>query len=161
MKCTFHPDTETNLKCGKCEKPICPKCMVMTPVGARCRECAKLYKLPTYRVSLTNYLIATATGTGVAIAVGCSWALIYKILALVIPFFYFNWLLGAGAGYICAETISLAVNKKRGIGLGVIAAAAFCLSYVFGLILPWGFYFSLFDIIAIGAGIFVSVSRLR
>ena len=27
MKCATHADTETELRCGHCEKPICPKCM--------------------------------------------------------------------------------------------------------------------------------------
>src|SRR3990170_1837286 len=33
--CARHPDTETGLLCGRCETPICPRCVVMTDVGAR------------------------------------------------------------------------------------------------------------------------------
>lgn len=42
MRCALDPDTETNLTCGKCGQPICPKCLVQTPVGARCPQCAAL-----------------------------------------------------------------------------------------------------------------------
>jgi DNA-directed RNA polymerase subunit RPC12/RpoP len=38
--CARHPNTETVLKCAKCVTPICPKCMVHTPVGIRCPDCA-------------------------------------------------------------------------------------------------------------------------
>jgi ribosomal protein L40E len=39
--CYKHPKVETYLSCGRCEKPICTKCMVNGPAGQRCRECAK------------------------------------------------------------------------------------------------------------------------
>ena len=42
MKCGNHTEAETSLKCGKCGKLICPKCMVQTPVGSRCKDCARL-----------------------------------------------------------------------------------------------------------------------
>jgi hypothetical protein len=40
MQCSKHPDTETQLSCARCEKAICPKCLVHAPVGIRCRDCA-------------------------------------------------------------------------------------------------------------------------
>ena len=73
MRCAIHPEVETNLSCGKCGQPICPKCMVQTPVGARCPNCAKLYKLPTYRVSTGYYLRAIGTALGMAIVCGLVW----------------------------------------------------------------------------------------
>ena len=39
MFCYRHPDRETWLRCGRCDQPICTKCSVMGPVGARCRVC--------------------------------------------------------------------------------------------------------------------------
>ncbi len=35
MKCATHPEVDTNLRCGKCGKPICLRCLVQTPVGDR------------------------------------------------------------------------------------------------------------------------------
>ena len=49
--CLRHPKTETNLRCGKCEKYICPECMVQTPVGFRCPDCGKARRVPTYDVT--------------------------------------------------------------------------------------------------------------
>jgi len=40
LKCTRHTNVETALTCGRCEKPVCPRCMVHTDVGIRCRDCA-------------------------------------------------------------------------------------------------------------------------
>ena len=40
--CARHPKTETLLRCGRCETPICPRCQIPTPVGMRCRTCARV-----------------------------------------------------------------------------------------------------------------------
>ena len=39
LYCANHPNVETSLRCNNCEKPICPKCAVLTPTGYRCKEC--------------------------------------------------------------------------------------------------------------------------
>ena len=40
-ECSFHPGVETEMRCAECERPICPKEMVLTPVGYKCPICAK------------------------------------------------------------------------------------------------------------------------
>jgi hypothetical protein len=158
MKCATHHDVETNLRCGKCEKPICPRCMIQTPVGARCRECARLYKLPTYQVSGMHYIRAIAAAIGIAGVCGVLWGLLDNF----IPFLYiFNIVLAGGVGYACAQIISLAVNRKRGVGLAIIAGFSVLLSYLIALLVPWGLSFSFFSLIAIAVGIFVAVSIIR
>ena len=64
MKCATHPEVETNLTCGKCGTPICPRCLVQTPVGARCRKCAGLRRLPTYEIAPQQYLKAVGVALG-------------------------------------------------------------------------------------------------
>ncbi len=164
MKCTFHPDVETNLRCGKCGKPICPKCLVQTLVGARCPDCAKLYKLPTYQVSATYFLRAIGTGAGMAIVGGVIWGVVRGL----VPFFYLNLLLAPAVGYAIGEVISLSVNRKRGAILAIIAGVAVALSYMVSILSPWGLSINLvsimhliLDIVALGLGIFVAVNRLR
>jgi membrane associated rhomboid family serine protease len=39
--CYRHPQRETNVSCSNCDRPICPDCMTVTPVGMRCPECAR------------------------------------------------------------------------------------------------------------------------
>ena len=165
MKCTYHPDVETNLRCGKCGTPICPKCMVQTPVGARCPDCAKLYKLPTYRVSTKYYLIAVGTALGMAIVCGIAWGVVRAFVSLTFFNLLLNLLLAAGVGYAIGEVVSLSVNRKRGTGLAAIGGAALVISYLvsipFNLFFDFGAGFHLLDLLALALGIFVAVMRLR
>ena len=161
MKCATHPEVETNLRCGKCGKPICPKCMVQTPVGARCPDCARLYKLPTYSVSTQYYLRAVGTGLGMAIVCGLVWTVVEGLVPFIYLNLLLNLLLAAGAGYVIGEVVSLSVNRKRGKGLATIVGVAVVTSYLVSILLPWGFGFQLFDLLALALGIYVAVTRLR
>lgn len=157
MKCAIHPEVETSLRCGKCGQPICPKCMVQTPVGAKCPKCAQVHKLPTYSISTGYYLRAIGTALGMAVACGLLW----ELIGILIPFFYLNFILAAGVGYAIGGVISRSVNRKRGTGLAVVAGIAVVLSYVVSIFLPWGAGFWLFDLLALALGIFIAVNTLR
>jgi membrane associated rhomboid family serine protease len=37
--CYRHPDRETGIRCTRCERPICPECMVSASVGFQCPSC--------------------------------------------------------------------------------------------------------------------------
>lgn len=160
MRCARHPDVETNLLCGKCGQPICPKCLVQTPVGARCPACANLRKLPVYDVTATYYLRAGAAGLVTAIVLGAIW-----------PFIplggYFSLIIAAGIGYAVGEVVSLAANRKRGRGLQVIAGASMVASYVVRSFIeaPGGGFIdtfaSIYGLIALVLGIVIAVSQLR
>ncbi|MFF4156909.1 rhomboid family intramembrane serine protease [Streptomyces sp. NPDC001678] len=39
VRCYRHPDRETGIRCVRCERPICPECMVSASVGFQCPEC--------------------------------------------------------------------------------------------------------------------------
>lgn len=161
LRCATHPDVETNLRCGKCGKPICPRCMVQTPVGARCRDCARLYKLPTYRVSPVYYLRAAGTALCMAVVVGLVWGLI----ANFVPFIVLNLIIAGGVGYAIGEVTGFAVNKKRGTWLAVIGAVAVTLSYAVSIFtlgaIPYGALAIVLDLAGLGVGIYMAVSRLR
>lgn len=111
VPCAADPRVETALRCGRCETPICPRCLVMTPVGARCRNCAQVRKSPVYDVPPLHYL--RAAGAGLAVA-----ALGTYVLAFI-PFFQFFGLLLLGAAV--GEAVTAAANRKRGTGLAVVA----------------------------------------
>ncbi len=160
MRCALHPETETNLKCGKCGQPICPKCLVQTPVGARCPECAALKRLPVYAVSPVLYARAIAAGLTTASALGAIWPFL--------PFGGFLWLIiAAGIGYAIGEVVSLSVNRKRGLRLQAIAGTSMVVSYTIRSLLETphlGFvhsFLNVYVLIALALGIIIAVSRLR
>ena len=165
MKCATHPDVETNLRCGKCGKPICPKCLVQTPVGARCRDCAQLQKLPTFHVTTRYYLLAIAIAVGMAFACGAAWWAVRSVMG--VP--YFNFLLAAGFGYAIGEVVSRSVNRKRGRWLAFIAGTGVVISFVISIFPPWWgpwfWWFSspslVISLLAVALGVWVAVSRTR
>src|SRR5919106_142744 len=85
MRCAADPSVETYLRCGRCEKPICPRCLIQTPVGARCRDCAQLRKLPMFQVGPIDYL--RGIGGGLAAGVGGGLALVF--IQRLVPIFGF------------------------------------------------------------------------
>jgi hypothetical protein len=161
MKCATHPDVETSLRCGKCGEPICPRCMVQTPVGARCPDCAKMQRLPTFTINSRYFLQAILAATGMAFACGAAWWVIG-------PIAYFNFLLAAGFGYGVGEVVGLSVNRKRGRWLAFIAGASVVAAYLISVFPPWGFglrWFSgvglVIDILAVALGVWIAVSRVK
>jgi hypothetical protein len=161
VRCARHPDVETALRCGRCATPICPRCMVQTPVGARCPACARLYKLPTFRVSGVHYLQAAGTGLGMAAVTGVLWG----IFNSYVGFFYLNLLLAGAVGYAIGEVVGLSVNRKRGRGLAVVGGAGVALAYLVNIFtfgrVPFDFVRIVLDLVSMGVGVYVAVSRLR
>jgi hypothetical protein len=165
LRCAAHPEVETNLRCGKCGKPICPKCMVQTPVGARCRECAQLYKLPTYRVSGQYYLKAGGVALGLAVVIGIIWGFIETFL----PFYIFSLIAAMGIGWVIGEVVSLAVNRKRSGRLAAIGGTAVVLCYGVSYLVDYirvgyisfDLYRIVLSLVTLGVGIYFAVSRLR
>ncbi len=164
--CAAHPQVETPLRCGKCDKPICPKCMVQTPVGARCAECAQLRRSPIYEVSPVQYLVAMGVAWGLGAMLGFVWA----FLRFLPFFFYLNFMVSLGIGYAIGELTGRAINRKRGVGLQFVAAAGVLISFIVAQIrfLPGGVFFfpvvALFNpwsLLALALGVYMAVNRLR
>ena len=128
MQCATHPSVETELTCGRCDKPICPRCLVQTPVGARCRQCAGVRRLPTFEVSPAYAARGLAASLVAGAVVGAVWAgLLSNNLGFVGFFVFF---VALGIGYAVGETVSWATNRKRGPTLQGIAVLGVVEAYL-------------------------------
>ncbi len=124
LRCARHPGTETVLRCGRCETPICPRCMVETPVGARCPSCAGVKR---FRSLLKPAELVRAGGYG--IAVGALGTVIYTFVPFLGPLISFA-IVGFGVGHV----VSIGVNRKRARELAPIAVACLFVGYEIGLV---------------------------
>jgi hypothetical protein len=103
MVCANHPNRETTLRCNRCEKPICTKCAVLTPVGYRCPECVRGQQKIFDTAHSTDGLIAAVIS---AIAVG--------VAGYILSYLSFWSLIAApivGGGI--AEVIRRAIGRRR------------------------------------------------
>jgi hypothetical protein len=135
--------------------------MVQTPVGARCVQCAKLKKLPTFQLSPANIVKSILAGLGAALVSGIIW---YLISHFVIYGLFLNILLAAAVGYGIGQVVSLSVNRKRGLPLKVIASISVFVAYVISnhIAIPFHFilYFNLMNLIAIAIGVCMAIFQL-
>lgn len=113
MFCANHPTVETLVTCGKCGKPICPRCMVTTPVGQRCRECG-LQKSPLYQIPLPLLMVG--------IVVGVIGGVIGGMIGSRLQFFVF--FLAPVIGTFIGEAVSRAIKRKHSHTLAIVTAVA-------------------------------------
>lgn len=130
LYCANHPDVETLLRCNRCDKPICMKCAVKTPVGYRCRECVSNQQKVYFNAVGSDNLIAFGVGLLVsAIASPFVGLLIggFGFLGLIIAF-----IAGSAAGSALAQIIRRAVGRRRGRYLPAFALVGIILGVLLG-----------------------------
>ena len=113
LYCANHPNVETNLRCNNCEKPICPKCAVLTPTGYRCKECVrgqqKVFETALWR----DYPLAFITAAILAF--------VGSYLASFVGFF--TIFIAPIAGVVIAEVVRVVIRRRRSPRLFLTAAA--------------------------------------
>ena len=158
--CATHPGVETGLACGRCGKYICPRCMIQTPVGARCRECGRIRKSPVFDVRPTQYLVAGIVALLVGGVAGVAWGFLLVAIGWII---FFPWVIAMGVGYVVGEAVSASVNRKQGTGLAIIAGVgvlvAFALSGLIGRNFPTADI--VFALLFLGVAVYIAVGRVR
>jgi hypothetical protein len=168
MQCATHPDTETELACSRCEKPICPRCLIHTPVGARCRECANVRRLPQYNLSTATYVRAVGAAVASGGVLGVAWWF-FNLFTFVFGLFAVI-AVGLGLGYVVGEAVAMATNRRRGPPLQIIAVGGVILAYVVRtalLLVVDGIGFGelrvvdAFSLVAVVFAGFIAVQRLR
>ena len=128
LRCARHPNVSTVLRCGRCETPICPRCLVQTPVGARCPDCAQVRRLPT--VDVSPQFLARGIGAALAggVAVGAVWGYAVGSSRGFIGIFLI--LIAIAVGWAIGESIALATNRKRSTALQACAVGGVIVAYL-------------------------------
>jgi hypothetical protein len=129
--CARHPEVETALRCGRCDTLICPRCLVFTPGGTRCPDCAMLRRPVMYELQPVHYARAAGAAVGVSLALAVAGMLLLP-LTRAIPFFGLMLALaaGAGAGSVMAAALTRATNGKRGLVMQLIAGVGLAAAWV-------------------------------
>lgn len=114
MYCANHPDAPTSLRCNRCEKPICPKCAVLTPTGYRCKECVRGQQKVFETAVNTDYVL-------IFVVVGVM-SFLGSLIAYRLGFF--TIFLAPVYGGIIAEAARAVTRRRRSKNLFLLAAAA-------------------------------------
>lgn len=114
MYCYYHPNTPTVLRCSKCEKPICPKCAILTPTGYRCKDCVrgqqKIFDTALSRDYILIFLVVSVMsflGSLIAYRLG-----------------FFTIFLAPVYGGLIAEAARGVTGKRRSKNLFILAVVA-------------------------------------
>jgi hypothetical protein len=126
MQCYRHSKEETNVSCGKCDRPICTKCMIPGPVGMRCPECASLRSSSLYKIHPGRLALAAVC----AMPVGILGAQLLSFTG------FFVLIVGPMYGAVVAEIILRISGRKRGPALEAIGVGSIILGALITA-LPW------------------------
>lgn len=156
VQCPRHPETETALRCSRCDTPICPRCLVQSPVGARCPDCARTIRAPMYILNAQHVLAALA----VALLGGIGMGIIWGTVGRVFSYGFFLIFVGAALGYGFTRMMELATRGKRG---PVVIAFA-----IAGVLVAWGMQFvfvdrttAQYELIAVAVAAYFAYQELR
>lgn len=130
--CVNHPQTETYLRCNKCGKPVCLKCVQRTPVGYRCKECLGEQRAGYYTATPVDHVIAVSIG--VVLGVVSAFAMLLfnlGLFSIIIAIFA-----GPFAGGIISEAIRRTVSKRRGRYLALTTCVAIAAGGLLVLLVP-------------------------
>ena len=139
MVCYRHPNTETTLRCSRCEKPICPKCARRTPTGYRCPDCIKQQQRVFVTAEWYDYLSGFVTA---AVLAGIGMGLLNLIGSGFGIFFYFiMFAVATGLGALIAEAVRRVTGKRRAKSLFITATAGVVVGGVIPIIPTLVFFF--------------------
>jgi hypothetical protein len=120
LHCIDHPQRETVLRCNRCSAPVCPECVVRTPVGFRCKECVKAQQSGFYTARGYDWIIAIVLSFVLSIPAALLSGLLGWWFALIVSPF---------AGSLIGGAVHGATGRRRGrntwwiVAVGIVAGA--------------------------------------
>lgn len=169
--CLRHPDTLSNLRCGRCGDLICPQCMVQSPVGARCPDCASIGQPAIFRTTPLEMGKVIGVSFLGAIGIGIAYGLILWVIFNV-PV---GWNIGnvaaafivAIAGAPVGDLVLRAGKYKLDSRLRFVAAFVMFFAWVWGfwissvLGVPVAGFLNIVGYIGLGIGIYIAMNRVK
>lgn len=154
LYCVNHPNVETMLRCNRCGRPVCTRCVVQTPVGYRCKQCVGQQQAIYFTGGALDYVLGGAIGLvlgGVA-----------SYLVGLTGLWFIALILGPTIGMGIAEAVRFAVRRRRSRYLWAVVSAAMVLGAVPALLVS---LFSIWSLLVLGLYLVLSVAaaaaRLR
>lgn len=134
LHCARHPDVETELRCGRCETLICPRCLVYTPAGVRCPDCGRTPRLPMYQLTWTSYARLITAASVLAFALGVISVILLPPLRGFL-FLFVGLIAGSAGGGALATLLSRASGGKRGAAVQAAAVGSLAGAYAVRVVL--------------------------
>ncbi|HEX5938904.1 MAG TPA: hypothetical protein VFZ12_00940 [Dehalococcoidia bacterium] len=157
--CARHPEIETELRCSRCETLICPRCLIQTAVGARCKDCAAVRKNPIYTVTPAQYALMIPVSVLGGALVGVAWAFIQPGQLFL---GFFSLFVAAGVGWLMAKAVERAASYRRGLVVQAFAIAGILTAFlVRGALIYDGLVVDGYGLIALGVACFVAYQNLK
>ena len=158
--CYRHPQTETGLRCYNCNRGICSKCVIKTPVGYICPECKRDLEDGFFNATTIDYLIAPAVAFPLSLIAG--WLVVNFLAGGGFFFIIITFLAGGAVGSFIGRVTKRSIGNRRGRylpqlvgGLVVAGVAVFALPLLLAIVLT-GQAGALFSLIVPGVYIFTA-----
>ncbi|MBN2549117.1 MAG: hypothetical protein JXB15_08170 [Anaerolineales bacterium] len=126
LYCANHPKVETTLRCNYCEKPICPRCAVLTPTGYRCKECVRGHQKVFENAQWMDNVLAFVVAAVLSF-LGSLLASLFGFLTIFIA---------PIAGGIIAEAVRFVTRRRRSRNLFLVTAIGVALGSLPMLLIP-------------------------
>ena len=131
--CYRHPSRETAISCSNCERPICTDCMVYTPVGIKCPDCARLPRSAIVRLKPERAARTIAAAAVGGLVLGLGMLLLQAAVGL-----FFTLILGYLIGIAMSEIVLWGSGRYRSPTTGAIAVGGCIWAYVVPYVLFYG-----------------------
>lgn len=126
LYCYKHSGRDTHVRCSSCDRPLCPDCMVYSPVGVKCNDCARLPRSARLGMTPSRWVKAI----GASLVAGTGVGLGYYLLLSSMGFIFFIFFIAVGIGYVVGEAVSRAAGRYHGLETALIAVAGTVWAFV-------------------------------
>ncbi len=157
--CLRHRDRETVLRCGRCNDPICPECMVQAAVGHICPSCVTWERNPVAQVAGSRLVTAIGAGLGAGLLLAIA-------ISVLSAFFggFFGLIMWAVAGFLIGQAVHIAANRSRARTLRYVAGGAAAFSWAVAAIfigVSFTFIWLVFAVIQVAIAITLAIAPFR